>query len=76
MTRPRWHGDGDDPTECHSCGRQVVLEQSFDGQGRGLCALRDPHPPHDHHSRTLGRFWCTGDPLDREPERSRRRWRT
>lgn len=42
---------------------------------RGLCADRTEHPGHLHESPSLGRFWCTGDPADREPGRSERRAR-
>jgi len=41
----------------------------------GLCADRAEHPGHLHESPSLGRFWCTGDPADREPGRSERRAR-
>lgn len=41
----------------------------------GLCADRTEHPGHLHESPSLGRFWCTGDPADREPGRSERRAR-
>lgn len=41
----------------------------------GLCAGRGKHAGHLHDSVTLGRFWCTGDPADREPGRSERRRR-
>jgi hypothetical protein len=40
---------------------------------KGLCADRAEHPGHLHQSASLGRFWCTGDPADREPGRSERR---
>jgi hypothetical protein len=40
---------------------------------KGLCADRAEHPGHLHESSSLGRFWCTGDPADREPGRSQRR---
>lgn len=39
----------------------------------GLCADKSAHTPHLHESPSLGRFWCTGDPADREPGRSERR---
>lgn len=79
-----WFDDTVDPASCHTCGltfaegRHYLLGSAlpavrpFPGLRRGLCALRDPHEGHEHHSTTLGRYWCTGDPLDREPERSQR----
>lgn len=39
----------------------------------GLCARREPHVPHIHVSKTLGAYYCTGDPDHREPGRSERR---
>lgn len=40
---------------------------------RGLCGDRAEHAAHIHDSATLGTFWCTADPDDREPGRSERR---
>jgi hypothetical protein len=39
----------------------------------GLCGDRTPHLSHEHHSETLGWFWCAADEDDREPYRSERR---
>jgi hypothetical protein len=43
---------------------------------KGLCPDRDRHDGHEYLSSSLGRFWCTGDPDDREPYRSERRRQT
>jgi hypothetical protein len=51
----------------------VELFLSITGYSRGLCSERDRHEGHVHESATLGVFFCTGDPDDREPMRSERR---
>jgi hypothetical protein len=38
----------------------------------GLCAVREEHDPHLHMSDSLGRFLCTADQSQREPNRSQR----
>lgn len=33
----------------------------------GLCSDKADHEPHEHDSKTLGKFWCTGDQHNRLP---------
>lgn len=83
-----YYDDTDDPAECHWCGLNYyeaqdlhfplepgrVVVWSLYGLRRGLCDRREPHGTHQYKSATLGEYWCSGSPEDREPDRSRRRW--
>jgi hypothetical protein len=43
---------------------------------QGLCGNREPHEAHEHHSTSLGVFWCTAEESQRLPfaaERARQR---
>lgn len=37
------------------------------GMPVGLCGNRDDHEPHLHHSRSLGKYWCSADQTTRLP---------
>jgi hypothetical protein len=37
------------------------------GMPVGLCGNREDHEPHLHHSRSLGKFWCSADQETRLP---------
>lgn len=43
-----------------------------EGLPKGLCPWKRRHDGHPYKSLTLGSYFCTGDPDDREPGRSQR----